>query len=194
MMRALNNEKGLALISTLMLVVLGLGVVATLLRLVTMETKLARLEQNYSTALDSAKGGADTFIFLIQNGIALPPNPGIGTGNETPHHSGHCLKVKMNNPTSSWYAAAEWTANGCPTLDSGAATNPNPTVEPDVTLWLSGYKVDFKVVDTSETVGHIPPLPPPCQDGCYYYTVNIRSQAPGTNERADITFVYRYDK
>ena len=44
-----------------MLLVLGFAVVVTLLKLVTSETKLSRLEQNYSTALDAAKGAADVF-------------------------------------------------------------------------------------------------------------------------------------
>lgn len=189
-MCALRNEKGLALISTLMLLVLGFGVVAMLLRLVTAETKLARLEQSYTTALDTGKAGADMLIFMVQNGISSPPNPGIGTG--TSPLGGQCLNIKMTNATSGWYTAA-WTAAGCPTLASGQATSADPAIAPDVTMTLAAYTVSIKIVDTSVRTGTFLDDGSTCDYGCYYYTVNVRSVAPSTNERADITFVYRFD-
>ena len=71
MKNPIQNQKGIALIATLMLLVLGFAVVAILFRLSTQETKLARLEQGYTTALDAAKGATDLFIFTVQNGSAL---------------------------------------------------------------------------------------------------------------------------
>lgn len=187
MISTLKNEKGMALVTTLMLLVLGFAVVVTLLRLVTTETKLSRLEQSYATALDTAKGGADLYIFMVQNGIPSQPNPAFGTST----NSGHCLHVKMSYPAASWYSQTEWTGNGCPSLASGNATNPDPTVQPDINLTLSNYNVYVKVIDTWQTQANT--TPPPCQNGCNYYTVNVRSQAPGSSEHADVTFVYRYD-
>ena len=64
MINPIQNQKGIALIATLMLLVLGFAVVAILFRLSTQETKLARLEQGYTTALDAAKAGADLFIYM----------------------------------------------------------------------------------------------------------------------------------
>lgn len=189
MKHPLNNEKGIALITTLMFVALGFSIIAILLRMVTVETKMARLEQSYSIALDGAKGGADMFIFLVQNGLTAPPTPGIGTG--TAVNSGHCLHVKLNYPTSSWATQSEWTTYACPTAST--AIDPDPTNQPDFTLSLSNHTVSVKIIDTIQTQPTSLAPPAPCQNGCSYYTVNVRSQAAGTKERADITFVYRYD-
>ncbi|MCE5333988.1 MAG: hypothetical protein LLG06_05310 [Desulfobacteraceae bacterium] len=182
----LNNEKGIALITTLMFVALGFSIIAILLRMVTVETKMARLEQSYSIALDGAKGGADMFIFLVQNGLTAPPSPGIGTG--TAVNSGHCFHVKLNYPTASWVSQSEWTTYACPT--QAVATDPDPTAQPDFTMTLSNHTVSVKIIDTIQTQ---PAAAAPCLNGCSYYTVNVRSQATGTGEHADITFVYRYD-
>lgn len=193
----LRNERGIALVTTLMLLVLGFAVVVTLLRLVTTETKLTRLEQSYTTALDASKAGTDLFIFLVQNGLSAPPNPGVGTNPFGSSANSHCLHVKMNNPTASWYGQAEWTGNACPSLASGLATNPDPTDQPDIKLTLSNYNVSLRVVDTTltaaSTVTPAPPILPPCYNGCSFYTVTVRAQAPATGEHADITFLYRYD-
>lgn len=189
----LRNEKGIALVTTLMLLVLGFMVVMTLLRLVTAETKISRLEQTYTTALDASKAGTDLFIFLVQNGLSSPPNPGAGTNPfGSSSYSGHCLHVKMNNVTSSWYTQSEWTSNACPGSASGQATSPDPTVQPDLTLTLSNYTVNLKLVDTTLTAATSSGT---CSsNGCWFYTVNVRAQAPGTNEHSDITFVYEYEK
>jgi len=194
-MRALRNEKGLALLSTLMLLVLGFGVVAMLLRLVTAETKLAALEQGYTTALDAGKAGTDMFLFMIQNGTANPPNQ-IGASNAS---NVACVDQKMYNPKSSWTTAVcpDQSPNPDPTnCPSPTATCADPTISPDVTMTLSNCTVYLKIVDTTETAPVAPPNPSDlCHpNGCYYYTVNVRSIASGTNERADITFVYRFPK
>ena len=83
MINPIRNQKGIALVATLMLLVLGFAVVATLFRLSTQETKLARLEQGYTTALDAAKAGTDLFIYMVQNQVFIPPVP-AGAGASTP--------------------------------------------------------------------------------------------------------------
>jgi hypothetical protein len=187
-MRRLNSQKGIALITTLMLLVLGFSLVATLLYFVTAETKVARLEQNYATALDAAKGGADMFIFMVQNSVSVPPVDNQGRSTGVASHNGQCLRIKKMSSTSAWVANADWAANACPALAS--ATNPDPTVEPDATMTLGGFTVRMKVIDTYLTQPNA--SPPPCQNGCYWYTVNVRGTSP-VGEHADISFVYRYD-
>lgn len=183
MRQTLKNEKGIALVTTLMLLVLGFALVAMLLRLVTAESKLSGLEQSYATALDAAKGGTDMFIFIRQNDLDRPPG-GIGSSP----YGGSCFGVKMNNKTSDWTSRPEWTA-GCPALTLAQATDPDPTSNPDATFTLSNYTVNVKVVDTIYTVNGGTPPPP----GYWYYTVNVRATAPNSGEHADISFIYRYD-
>ncbi len=192
MTSTLNNEKGIALITTLMFLGLGFAVVAILLRLVTVETKMTRLEQSYSIALDAAKGGADEFMFMVQNGLDAPP-PGGSFGAAA--NSGWCLKVKKSHSTDTWITNADWTANGC-TNNLALATDPNPTVQPDFTLSLSNYTVSVKVIDTILTSAPAAPTPgTACADnGCAYYTVNVRAVSPNSNEHADLSFVFRYDR
>ncbi len=126
-----------------MLLVLGFAVVGTLLRLTTAETKLARLEQSYSAALEAAKGGADIFIWMAQNQKTdLATYSGGGTPFGVSLNPG-CLGTKMINPTSS----TVWTAGGC----TANASAPDPTLSPDVTVTLSNYSVSIKLIDTCLT-------------------------------------------
>jgi Tfp pilus assembly protein PilX len=197
MINPIRNQKGIALIVTLMLLVLGFALVATLLRLSTQETKLAGLEQGYTSALDAAKAGTDLFIEQVQqceaSGNPLPANPPFGG---TYLVNGTCLNIKMSQQTSSWTGTAGW-SGGCPT--QAQAISPFPTDSTtanyysDATLPLGNYTVYLKVIDNYQSGPN--PSYPPCQNGCYYYTVLARAQATqGSNEHADIQFVYRFDK
>ena len=191
MKNSIQNQKGIALITTLMLVVLGFGIVAIMLRLSTQETKLARLEQGYTTALDAAKGAANLFIFTVQNGSALgtPPTPPFGAA----FNQSNCLKAKMTTATSGWTGAA-WA--GCPQANnttSPSAISSNPTDKPDITLTLSNYTVNVKIIDTTTTVA-ANPQSSPCWNGCFYYTVVAQATSPDLTEHANISFIYRYDQ
>jgi len=199
MINPIRNQKGIALVVTLMLLVLGFAVVATLLRLSTQETKLTSLEQGYTMALDAAKAGTDLFIGQVENTQGTSPpkvgNPPNGFG--TNFLNGACLTIKMFNPTTSWTTTPGWA--GCPNLAN--ATSPFPTDPTDIagyyndtTLPLpNGYTVYLKVIDNYQTAATGCTAPCPCQNGCYYYTVLARAQAQGSNEHADVQFVYRFD-
>ncbi len=186
----IQNQRGIALIATLMLLVLGFAVVAILFRLSTQETKLARLEQGYATALDAAKGATDLFIYMVQNQVPNPPVSGASTPFGTSLNGGRCLQIKMANATSSWATTTGWnTAPACPSQAN--ATSTDPTQSPDITLTLSNYTVSVKVIDNwlTQDTGATP-----CNHGCFYYTVVARAQAPDSSEHADISFIYRYDQ
>lgn len=189
MKNPIQNQKGIALITTLMLLVLGFAVVAILFRLSTQETKLTHLEQGYSIALDAAKGATDLFIVIVQNGFALPtpPTPVFGAT----YNQSTCLNLKMTTPntvSSPWSGLPGWAPAGCPSQAN--ATSSDPTVSPDITFVLNNYTVNLKVIDNTTTTGT---GTAPCANGCNYYTVVARAQATGgTGPHADISFVYRY--
>lgn len=199
MTNPVRNQKGIALVVTLMLLVLAFAVVAILFRLATRETKLGGLEQGYAAALDAAKSGADLFIYMVQNATPNPPVPqGAGATKPfgTSYLNGQCLNVKMFNSTSTWSTNQAWT--GCPSATSTAAPSAistNPADSPDITLTLTNgvtpYTVYVKLLDNylSSSTGSAP-----CQNGCYYYTVISRAQPQGSNEYAEVFFVYRYSQ
>jgi Tfp pilus assembly protein PilX len=204
-MNPLNNQKGIALITTLMLLVLGFAVVVTLLKMVTNETKLSGLEQNYSISLDAAKGAADTFITMRQNGplgkglATLPSGSGSNILSSS-YNNGACLQVKMDNatyPTSTtdWTNIGGW--SGCPTIAQATATDStNMQNFYDIKLNLFNKNVSYtqyvKVIDT-QVIAPTGCTPQPCQcdHGCYIHTVNVLSVAP--KGQSQVTFVYEWD-
>jgi hypothetical protein len=159
----IDNEKGIALLTTLMLMVLGFGVVATLLYMVTYGTKTTSIEQKYATALDAAKGGADLIINLIQadscailfDNMAIPSGCDCLTKDKyskTPENWGYCVG---GNPTSS-----------------------DPRDWPDLTLRLANCQVYVKIIDTRDS------------GASFLYTVNARADSPTGEPHAEISFVY----
>jgi Tfp pilus assembly protein PilX len=193
----IRDQKGIALIATLMMLVLALGVVAIMFGLATQETKLTRLEQSYTTTLDAAKGGADVFIAMVQRNDFSPPQPGNNGGKVNAFGTstnGNCLTYKLSNLTSQWAGSGN-----CP----ATASTTDPTASPDITLTLNSglgsnsgavpCTVNVKVIDTSKIVGQSQ-TGQPCYYGCYYYTVISRAwPTAGSSQYAEVFFVYRYD-
>ncbi len=198
MKNSIQNQKGIALITILVLLVLGFAIVAILLKLAAKETKLARIEQGYSTALDAAKGATDLFIFMVNNG--LPATPPFGaTYNQI-----NCLQIKTSTATSGW-TGPTWNGNACPqssNTTAPSAVSSNPTDSYDVIINnFNNYTVYLKVIDNTTTQG-LGIANSPCYFGCYYYTVVALAQltggtgqpSGGTAQQAEVTFVYRYDQ
>jgi hypothetical protein len=166
--KELKNEKGIALVTALIMMVLGFAVVVTLLLMVTQGTKITGIEQRYAVALDASKGGADFIINMIRNDLTNPPNFAGASGIS----GSPCLKQKLEKPTST----ANW--DSC----SSNASTSDPMDQPDVTLALNNYQVFVKIVDTRET------------DTDFLYTINIRSQLPNGTEHAEISLLYKQEK
>ncbi len=205
------NEKGLALITTMLLLALGFAVVAILLQLTTRQAKLTGIENGYSTALDGAKAGADAFIYNTQ--LCINANPsgsttpcaspaGFGTLQGTAQNP--CIYLKLFNPTTSttgtnWSNVANWSISACGSMTS---TPPTATATdsadiqnfPDLTLQLGSYNVYVKLVNTFVSSAPTSPTDP-CysSSGCYYYTVVSLARSSSGN-MAQVQFIYRYPK
>lgn len=180
---SLNNERGIALLTTLMLMVLGLGIVATLLYTTTQGTRIAALEQDYTKALDAAKGGADLLITMIHYPLLQPP---FGAVKPNPA----CWTNKINYITYDDDVLSNW-----PSCTSAAdAINPDPTVEPDLTITLADYQVYAKIIYTKEVTDSS--CTPTGEDDCtdYLYVVRVRGQAPNSSTAAEISFLYQIEK
>jgi hypothetical protein len=188
MKHTIHNQKGIALLTTLMLMVLGFGVVATLLYMVTYGTKTTSIEQKYATALDAAKGGADFLINMMQNELYGPP--GLGTVVVSASNS-LCMEQKMTQAISETNPSASW-GPCCPDNSTQTQCNSdlvNPAswdpltsrpILPDLTLNVGGCRVFVKIINTKTTTN------------AFLYTVSVRANSPTQDgePHAEILFLY----
>jgi len=82
----MKSEKGIALLTTLILGLVALTFIGALLYMLSTGTKMSGIEKRYTTALDAAKGGAELVITKIEN-----DNIRCGGGTCTP------CPVSLNN-------------------------------------------------------------------------------------------------
>jgi len=152
-MKLLREEKGIALVTSLMLTLITLTISMVMLYMVTQSIKTTGSQKAYKSALSASLGGVeivtkDVIPSLLREGVAGLPSflsPGSGTTNS-------CLNAKLGSNDSEWGAF-------CPS----EATSLDATKSPDVTFILksavpgivstagSGYKISAKIVST--TVG-----------------------------------------
>ena len=151
-MRILKNEKGIALVTSLMFTMISLVICMALLYMVISGARTSGAYKRYKTAMDASYGGTE-IVTRDLIGKALKILPGatstefsdtflsaMGTLN-TPSFS-ECLQMRTNMPSKQW---------------TGACANPtaNPATAPDITFNLnaesgSPYKIYTKIVDTRE--------------------------------------------
>lgn len=170
-----NNERGIALITTLLLMVLGFAVVVILLQMVTQGTKISGVEQRYSTALEASKGGENVIIDTILNDGALNADL-VATGNILGNtFNADCFRQKITKATSL-----------TPKVNWGACSDNNLTSDltkdPDIMMNLNNYQVLIKIIDTRET------------GSAFIYTIKILSQVPNSPEHSEISILYQLDK
>ena len=212
----IRAEKGLALVTVLVLSLICLSVISALLYMVTQGTRFSGFYKRYETAREAALGGAELGTDLILDrgalsipGLAMASSSGSFTScdcgdpddpNDNRDNFGAGVRTCMCDKLCD--ATADWP--GCSmTLD--------PTDTPDLWFDLTGinttYRVSVKIVDTirgnsdlsgeelggtgvvSATTGLItaPPMP-------YLYRVEINSEDnTGTlEERARLSALYAF--
>ena len=147
-MKNLKNEKGIALVTALLLTLIALAMIMALLYMITWQTKLSAAHKRYKTTLEASQGSTEIFTKQIlplvfanhtTGGLAAQfPGLNLSAG------SSNCLNAKLSMATAEWGAA-------CGT----GATSIDPVQLPDITLTLAGqsdtntsYNVFTKIVDT----------------------------------------------
>lgn len=163
-MKLFRNEKGIALVSVLILSLIALSIIATLVYLVIQGTRFSGFFKRYETAREAGTGGAEITVDLINNRGKLPAISGILLTNfpkqcdcgdlytsgdnmminddgslSVPAGSYICLCAKICDATADWPE----------TCDSSLDANANP----DLSLSLAGiggdsYGVNAKIVNT----------------------------------------------
>lgn len=210
-MKYLNNDKGIALVTSLMLTLLTLTISMVMLYMVLQSTQMSGAHKRYKNSLDAAVGGVDIVTmdalpYLI--GFAADPtadtlidrlNASMNL-SATTEVSDACFQAKL---TSKIWGAA------CGT----ASSNVNPKDTPDMTFTLqsqvpgfsapSGFKVYTKIVSTTpgstdmsgrNLEGQSTTGAPPGDVGApYLYRIEVSSEKV-TNplERANLSVLYAY--
>lgn len=146
--RMVRSEAGIALVTALMLTLISLGIIMSLMYLITSGIQRTGASKRYKNALEASYGGAelitkDLLPLILQN-ISDPQlinilnaAPYTGT-NLVVGATQQCLQAKLKGPTTSWPSACD--------------ASLNPKSQPDFTLTLPGANNQFtvysKVVDT----------------------------------------------
>lgn len=207
-----QNEKGIVLVTTLMLTLLGLGIILCLLYMVTGSTKMSGMNKRYKTTLEATYGGAEIMVkdmipFILRNysshtlaSTFVDSDTGFGKLSPT-ISSMTCLQQKIKYATSAWPAAC---------LNLGGHEGLPPSKAPDITFSLKGtndttFLVYAQIVgtkpgntdmggleleggSTSETSSAITPLHLP-----YLYTIEAQGKKKGDNSAtSNLEVLYAY--
>ncbi len=150
-MNYIKNQKGVALITSLLLTLIILGIIMLAIYFVTRGTVLSGFEKRYSTARDASQGGVeiitkDIIPKTINSMVVLSAIGNYG-GMMSTLAGDPCFTAKLTQATVNWPA-------GCDsTLTLRDPNNPS-TITADMTFQLNSaepnttYNVYTKIVDT----------------------------------------------
>lgn len=143
----LLDNKGIALVTSLMLTLISLTIVMALLLMITQGTRISALNKKYKTAIEASYGGAEILTkeimpFVMLNYSSVNLRSDLQTKFSAVNlnvNSVDCLQKKLTKATSAW---------------PSACTNiPNPKQSPDITYTMvatagNPFVVYSKIVDT----------------------------------------------
>ncbi|MBU4319775.1 MAG: hypothetical protein KJ739_01620 [Nitrospinae bacterium] len=199
----LDNEKGIALVMTLVISAIALAIMAGLIYMITAGTQISGIQKRYKTALEAGMGGTE----VAYEYIGARGDPGISGINFlfSPLITAACRNLKLNQSTSNWAIGTT-----CPANSNSMAINPADNTTYDWRFELGAspfptYRVYTKIVDTvegnsggdiglvkggvvSSGVGEVT-----VQSKPYLYTIEIDAQdAANPAERAKLSVLYQY--
>jgi hypothetical protein len=148
-MKILGSEKGVALVTALLLTLLSLAITMALLTFILAGTKISAGQKRYSNSLSAAYGGVEVttkdLIPKIFNGYTSSYlSTSFSTINLSVQASSACLRQKLFLPTNKWTTAV------CGTT----ATTQSAQITPDFRFTLSGvtaasnFNLFAKIIDT----------------------------------------------
>jgi len=147
-MKIIDNQKGIALVTSLMLTLISLTIIMALFYLLEMGVKTSGAQKRYRTALEASYGGAEVVLkdvvpLIFQGYSSGKIHDEFDTaGLDMQFPSGtKCMQEKLNLPTSKW--------------SSSCSSTINPKSLPDVSFTLQAtgastapFTVFTKIVDT----------------------------------------------
>lgn len=188
-MRRIGNERGIAMVVVLLLMMVALALTGGMLYMLARGGYMSAMERRYKTALDAGIGGTDVTLQLIAGRGALtmqPANNLVINGT---------ISAKIDNSTATWGAA----------VDNSVSIDPGNAATYDARFDLGDYRVYTKIIDTVQGnsgadegllksgvvnagTGELVVVSMP-----YLYTVEILSQhATNPRQRAKLSVLYEY--
>ncbi len=153
-MSPLRNEKGVALLTALMLTLISLGIIMALMYIVMQSTKMSAMSRFYKNSLEASYGGVEgvakdilphVFGNISTTSLSLMKTKYANIGLDFTI-SDSCMKQKLMLPRTQWSACSADQRSEAINLVQGA---------PDLTFVLHGlpgqpgYKVFSKIIDTT---------------------------------------------
>lgn len=143
------NDKGVALVTALLLTLISLAITMALLAFVIAGTRMSASQKRYRSALSAAYGGVevatkDVIPLVFQGFTSSSLRSSFSTIQLSVVSSNACLRQKLFTPSSAWTTAV--CGANAKVLDA--------TVSPDFRFTLSGknaqshYNIAAKIVDT----------------------------------------------
>ncbi len=189
MKRSLANERGIAMVVVLLLMMVALAMTGGMLYMLARAGYMSGMERRYKTALEAGIGGTDVTLQLIAGRGALT----MQTGNNLVINGS--LAPKLDNATASWGTG----------LDRTLRISPDNVASYDARFDLGEYRVYAKIVDTvpgnsgadegllksgvvNAGTGELVVVSMP-----YLYSVELLSQhMTNPNQRAKLSVLYEY--
>lgn len=145
-MKPLENQKGIALITALMLTLISLSIVMALFYLVGRGVEISAGQKRYRTALEAAYGGnevvlKDVLPLVFQGYTSASMSTQFSDLNMQFPSGTDCLRMKLKLPTSSWPSSCSQALSAKTSPDiSFTLQATGPTAAP--------FTVFTKIVDT----------------------------------------------
>ena len=146
-MNILRNDRGVALITALLLTMIALAIVLAAFYFISQQTQLSASGKRYKTSLEAAHGGVDVFtkelIPKLFNGYSSSKlQTDFSNIDLIVRTDGACMTQKLNMATSAW------------TSCGSSSSSLDAKISPDITFNLKGmplrpaFNVYSKIVDT----------------------------------------------
>lgn len=156
MKKILADDKGVALVTALMLTLITMGIVMALFYMITQSIKVSAANKRYRNVTEATYGGAELVAFDIigtawknyssSAGATSKLISTYGNVDLTAPVSNDCFIQKLSSPTSSW--------TSCPAAEKSTSIDLIKS-DPDISFTLKGattgqnYNVYAKIVDTT---------------------------------------------
>ena len=164
-MDIIRSEKGIALITTLILALVCLALIAGVMVLLNVGTRLSGIKSRYTSSVEAAKGGIEDFL---QN---IPFNH-KGLASDTDY------KCKLQQDTSNWSTIC---TNYCTGTNCTSHYSPQDIINfSDWSNTYGNYTVYCKIVDAKGASG-----------GDWFYTIETVAKGNNTPELAWYAIIYK---
>lgn len=167
-MRCLNNNNGIALVTSLMLTLISLTVVMAVMYMITQNITTSGSMKRYKTAIEASYGGTDILMKELVPNILKNFTEGFSDsteagGNfatyksrlESTFFSGVLLKVRPDDPNDSTRLSCltDKLTKATAAWNSACSSTLNPKSGPDMTMRLTAsggqpFQIYAKIVDT----------------------------------------------